>query len=197
MHASVVRSSGHGYSAHRLPLQGIADERDNSRVPRECWKLSRGLRVVTGVQGLIELGLLYVIVRSFFPHAFLRPVMVVAGALFIALCFARLQVTLDPVDAEVGITIGFWTRHVRLTQVERVEVRRFGTEIRVANGESYQFGPMPKFRLLESLLPIRSGFEGMDLAITQAAADARAADPDRAAAEDAATAGQAESWPCL
>ena len=156
-------------------------------MPQECWKLSRELRVLTAAYGFIYVGLLYVVLRFLFPHVFLVPVLVVAGVLYVALCFARIQVALDQAEGEVGITLGFWTRHVRLTQIERVEVRRFGTKIKVAGGETYGLGPLWKRRWLQRLLPVRSGFEGMDLAITQAAAAWRAADPDRAAAEDAAS----------
>jgi hypothetical protein len=42
-------------------------------------------------------------------------------------------------------------------------------------------------RRLRRLLPVRSGFEELDLAITEAVAAARASDPSRAAAEDAAS----------
>ncbi len=159
----------------------------NSRMPRESWKLSRGLRAVTAAYGLIYLGLLYVMVRFFLPRVFLMPVMVIAGVSYVALCFARFQVVLDRTGGEVVITPGLWTRHVRLTQVERVEVLWSGAQIRIAGGITCGFGPFWKRRWLRRLLPVRSGFEEMDLAITQAAAAARAADPGRAAAEDAAS----------
>ncbi len=141
---------------------------------------------MTAAYGLIYPCLLYVMMRFFFPRVFLMPVMVMAGVLYVALCFARFRVVLDRADGEVAIT-GLWTRHVRLTQIERIEVLRSGAEIRIAGGVTYGFGPFRKRRWLQRLLPVRSGFEEMDLAITQAAAAARAADPGRAAAEDAAS----------
>jgi hypothetical protein len=92
-------------------------------MPRESWELSRGLRAVTAAYGLIYPCLLYVMMRFFLPRVFLMPVMVMAGVLYVALCFARFRVVLDRADGEVAITVGLWTRHVRLTQIERVEVR--------------------------------------------------------------------------
>lgn len=74
-----------------------------------------------------------------------------------------------------------------LIRIERVEeVLRFGAEIEIAGGETVAFSPFRKRRRLARLLKIRTGFEGMELAITQAAAAARAADPGRAAAAKAA-----------
>jgi hypothetical protein len=163
------------------------DGHHNPHMLRESWKLSRGLRAVTAANGLIYLGLLYVMMWFFFPRVFLMPVMVIAGVLYIALCLARFQVVLDRIGGEVAITAALWTRHVRLTQVERVKVLWSGAQIRIAGGMTYGFGPFWKRRWLRRLLPVRSGFEEMDLAITQAAAAARAADPGRAAAEDAAS----------
>src|SRR5712691_6156498 len=59
--------------------------------------------------------------RFFFPHALLVPVTVVAAVLYLAGCFARVQVVLDPAAGDLAITTGFWTRHVRLTWIDRVE----------------------------------------------------------------------------
>lgn len=149
--------------------------------------MSRGLRAVTAAYGLIYLGLLVVVMRFFFPRVLLLPVTVTAAVLYVAVCIARVQVVLDEAAGEVALIAGPWTRHVRLTQVERVTVARSGVEIRIADGISYGIGPLRKRRWLWWLPPGRSGFEEMDLAIMQAAAAARAADPDRAAAEDAAS----------
>jgi hypothetical protein len=106
--------------------------------------------------GLIYVGLLYVILRFFFPRHLLMPVMVPAGVLYVALCFARIRVVLDRVGGEVAITTGLWTRHVRLTQIERIEVRRLGARIKVAGGEVVGFGFLRKRRWLERLLRIPS-----------------------------------------
>jgi len=125
--------------------------------------------------------------RFFFPRALLLPVTVIAAVLYVAVCLARLQMVLDQVGGEVKIIVGWWTRHVPLTQIEQVKVVRSGVQIRIAGGMSYGIGPLWKRRRLRGLPPVRSGFEEMDLAITQAAAAVRAADPDRAAAEDAAS----------
>jgi hypothetical protein len=165
----------------------LADEGQDGGMPGESWQISRGLRAVTAVYGLICLGLVYVVMRFFFPRVLLLPVTVIAAVLYVAACLARFQVVLDQVGGDVEIIAGWWTRHVPLTQIERVKVVRSGIEIRIAGGMSYGIGPVWKRRWLRRLPPVRSGFEGMDLAITQAAAAARAADPGRAAAEDAAS----------
>jgi hypothetical protein len=156
-------------------------------MPRESWQMSRGLRAVTAAYGLIYLGLVYVVMRFFFPRVLLLPVTVIATVLYVAACIARFQVVLDQVGGEVAIIVGWWTRNVPLTQIERVKVVRSGVEIRIAGGLSYGIGPLLKRRWLRWLPPVRGGFEKMDVAIMQAAAAARAADPDRAAAEDAAS----------
>ena len=156
-------------------------------MPRESWQMSRGLRAVTAAYGLIYLGLVPVVLRFFFPRVLLLPVTVIAVVLYVAVCLARLQVVLDRAVGEVAISVGWWTRHVPLTQIERVRVVRSGVEIRIAGGVTYGLGPLWERRWLRGLPPVRSGFEEMDLAIMQAAAAARAADPDRAAAEDAAS----------
>ena len=135
------------------------------------------------VDGLLCVGVLGAVMWFLFPHAFLLPVMVIAGVLYLVACFARVTVVLDQPGGEVTIGFGWWTRHLPLTQIERAEVLGFGIEI--AGRESYAFGPFRKRRWLQRWLRIRTGFEGMDRAVNEAAAAARAAGPDRAAAEDA------------
>ncbi len=56
----------------------------NSHVSQDCWKLARGLRAVTAAYGLVYVGLLYVIMRFFFPRVLLMPVMVTVGVLYVA-----------------------------------------------------------------------------------------------------------------
>jgi hypothetical protein len=136
---------------------------------------------------LVKLGFFYLMVRFFFPRVFLIAAMVIAGVLYAAACLARFRVVLDRAAGEVEITVGWWTRRVPLIRIERVEeVLRFGAEIEMAGGQTVTFSPFKKRRRLVRLLKIRTGFEGMELAITQAAAAARAADPVRAAAARAA-----------
>lgn len=156
-------------------------------MPRESWQVSRGLRAVMAAYGLVYLGLVYLVMRFFFPRVLFLPVTVIAAVLYVAVCLARFQVVLDRAGGEAAITVGWWTRPVPLTQIERIRVFRAGVEIRIAGGMGYEIGPFLKRRWLRWLPPVRSGFEGMDLTIMQAAAAARAADPDRAAAEDAAS----------
>lgn len=137
---------------------------------------------------LVRLGVFYLMMWFFFPRVFLAPAMVIAAVLYAAACLLRFRVLLlDRAAGEVAITIGLWTRRVPLVRIERVEeVRRLGAEIELAGGVTFTFSPFRKRRRLERLLKIRTGFEGMELAITQAAAAARAADPGRAAAVKAA-----------
>jgi hypothetical protein len=137
--------------------------------------------------GLVKAGLCCLMMRFFFPRGFVIPAVVIAGVLYAAACLARFRVLLDRAADEVAITIGLWTRFVPLIQIDRVEeVLRFGAEIETAGGVTFTFSPFSKRRRLVRFLRIRTGFEGMELAITQAAAAARAADPGRAAAAKAA-----------
>jgi hypothetical protein len=56
---------------------------------------------------------------------------------------------LDPAAGDVAITTGFWTRHVQLTRIERVEeVLRLGVMIKTGS-MAYRFGPFRKRRKLE------------------------------------------------
>jgi hypothetical protein len=164
----------------------IAGERHNFPVTRERWQPSPGLRAVAMASWLVKVGFFGLMVRFFFPRVFLMPALVSAGVLYAAACLARFWVLLDRAAGEVAITIGLWTRHVPLIRVERVEeVLRFGAEIEIAGGQTFSFSPFRKRRRLVRLLKIRTGFEGMELAITQAAAAARGAGPERAGAETA------------
>jgi len=168
-------------------LPFIAGQRHNLPVPPECWKPSGGLRAVAAVSWLVKAGLFCLVVRFFFPRVFLMPAVVIAGVLYVAACVTRFRVLLDRAAGEVAITVGWWTKHVPLIRIERVdEVLRFGAEIEIAGGVTFTFSPFKKRRWLARFLKIRTGFEGMELAITQAAEAARAADPVRAAASDAA-----------
>jgi hypothetical protein len=142
---------------------------------------------------LVKVGFFCLMMRFCFPRVLLMPAVVIAAVLYIAGCLAPFRVLLDHAAGEVAITVGLWTRRVPLILIERVEeVLRFGAEIELAGGDTFTFGPFRKRRRLTRLLKIRTGFEGMELAITQAAAAARAADPGRAAAAKAA-AGAARS----
>jgi len=141
------------------------------------------------VSWLVKAGLFCLVVRFFFPRVFLMPAVVIAGILYVAACVTRFRVLLDRAAGEVAITVGWWTKRVPLIRIERVdEVLRFGAEIKIAGGVTFTFSPFKKRRWLARFLKIRTGFEGMELAITQAAEAACAADPVRAAAEKAAAA---------
>jgi len=136
--------------------------------------------------GLVKVGFFYLVMRFFFPRVFLTPAMVIVGVLYIAGLLTRFRVLLDRTAGEVAITIGLWTKRVPLIRIERVdEILRFGAEIKLAGGVAFAYSPFRKRRRLARFLKIRTGFEGMELAITQAAAAARAADPGRAAAAKA------------
>jgi hypothetical protein len=177
----VITWPGTGY----LPL--IAGEHHNLSVLAECWKPSGGLKAVAMASGLVKVAFFYLMMRFFFPRVFLMPAMIAAGVLYAVGCLARFRVLLDRAAGEVAITIGLWTKRVPLTRIERVEeVLRFGAEIEIAGGVTFTFSPFRRRRRLARLLKIRTGFEGMELSITQAAAAARAADPGRAAATKAA-----------
>jgi hypothetical protein len=149
-------------------------------MPAERWGPSWELRVLAGVQGIVDIGLLGVFMWFFFPHALLVPVMAVAAAGFAAVFILPSRVVLlDAGRGEVAITVALWTRHVPLTQVTRVEQVGLGAEISTGDGWSYGFTPFAKRRrLVTRLRPrLRTGFEGMETAITRAAAVARGDDP--------------------
>jgi hypothetical protein len=148
---------------------------------QERWAPSWGLRVLAGVQGIVSAGLCYALLWFFFPHVLLVPVMAVAAAGFVAIFILPCRVLLDPGRSELAITVAFWTRHVPLTQVARVEESgRLGAEIRTASGWSFRISPFAKRRWLVAWLRprLRTGFEGMEAAVTQAAAVARGDDQD-------------------
>jgi len=132
------------------------------------------------VQAIFCVGLFYAVMWFFFPHALLVPVMAVVAAGFVATFILPFLVVLDPGRGEVAITVAFWTRHVPLTQVARVdESRRLGVEIAIAGGWSIGIGPFGKRRWLAAWLRprLRTGFEGVAAAVTQAAEAARAGAP--------------------
>jgi hypothetical protein len=136
---------------------------------------------------LAKAGFFCLMMRFFFPRVFLMPAMVIAGVLYAAACLARFRVLRDRAAGEVAITIGLRARRVPLIRIERVEeVLRLGAGIEIAGGVTFTFSPLRKRRRLLRLLKIRTGFEGMELAIAQAAAAPRVAGPGRAAAAKAA-----------
>lgn len=142
------------------------------------------MRAVAAARGLAGVGFACVMMWLFFPRVFFVPVVVIVGVMYVSLFIGPTRVTLDRLGGEVAITTGLWTRHVRLTQIKRVKVRRSEFKIRT-RGKKNDIGVSWMSRSTERLLRIRSGFEGMDRAITRAAAAARAAEPGRAAAADA------------
>ena len=149
-------------------------------MPQERWGPSWGLRMLGAVQAIFCVGLVYAVMWFFFPHALLVPVMAVVAAGFVATFILPFLVVLDPGRGEVAITVAFWTRHVPLTQVARVdESRRLGVEIAIAGGWSCEIGPLAKRRRLAAWLRprFRTGFEGVEQAVTQAAEAARAGAP--------------------
>src|SRR5512142_2154729 len=150
----------------------------------ERWAPSWGLRALAGVQGIVNAGLFGVVMWFFFPHVLLVPFVAVVVASFVGLFLLPYQALLDPGRGEVAIRLAFWTRHVPLTQVARVEESgRLGAEITTASGWSFGIGPFAKRRWLAAWLRprLRTGFEGMEAAITQAAEAARAGAPAPAA----------------
>jgi hypothetical protein len=167
----------------------IAGDRDNDYVRPECWKPSLALRIVTLARGLIFGVLGYILFRYLFPQFLLLTYLGIAGLALVSFCFMPLRVALNRADGEVAIGAAFWTKHVPLTQIKRVkQAHRLGIKISTAEGWSIRFGLPKKRPWLRRLLKIRTGFEGMERTITRAVAAARAADPDRAAADYAAAA---------
>src|SRR5262249_61309635 len=112
-----------------------------------------GLRVLPGVQGIVEFGFLGVLLWFFLPHVLLVPVVAVAAAGFVAVFILPSRVLLDHGRGEVAITVACWTRHVPLAQVTRVEPVGLGAEISAGDGWSYGFTPFAKHRRLLAWLP--------------------------------------------
>lgn len=145
---------------------------------QERWAPSWGLRMLAGIQAICYLSLGCVLMWFFFPHVLLVPAATVVAAECLAVLVLPFRVVLDPGRGEVAITVAFWTRHVPLTDVVRVEESgRLRAEIVTAGGWSFGIGPFAKRRWLAAWL--RTGFEGMEAAVTQAAEVARAGAPAR------------------
>jgi hypothetical protein len=126
---------------------------------------------VTAARRAISVGIWYVLMRFYFPQALVVPVALLAAVLYSAEILGRFRVRLDAAGGGLAITTWFWTRHLPLTRIERVdEVLRFGAAIKTGGGLTYRFGPFRKRRQLERWLRIRTGFEGMELAVTAATA---------------------------
>jgi len=128
-------------------------------------------------------GLCYLLMRFFFPHVFLLPVVIAVGVLAFGCCVAPLRVALDRSAGEVAIAF-LWTNHVPLARVKSVTELPLGVEIKTA-GLGYEFGGTGwYFRVLKRLLRIRTGFEGMQQAVANVrAASSGQAEPEGAACE--------------
>lgn len=121
---------------------------------------------------------MYVALWFFFPRVLLVPVLVLSALAALGGCVSRYRILLDSAAGEVAITAGFWTKHVRLTRIELVdETAGFAPKIKLADGWTYSITPFRKRGVLLRLLKIRTGFEGMERAITGAATAALAAEP--------------------
>lgn len=126
------------------------------------------------LRGAISVAVTYLVLRLLFVPVLLVPVVAAQCALLALVPFAPIRVVLDPDRQEVAITHAWWTRRIPLTEVRDVdEIPRFGAEIK-AGRMSYRFTPFRRRRWPERHLRLRSGFEGMETAITEAAALARA-----------------------
>ncbi len=141
-----------------------------------------GLRALAAIQAIYSSGLGCVMIWFFFPHVLLVLAAAFAAAAGLGALVVPFLIVLDPGRGEVAISVACWTRHVPLTEVTRVEESgRLGVEIGVANGWFYGFFPFRRRPLLTAMLRsrLRTGFAGMEAAITRAAAIARGDDPDR------------------
>jgi hypothetical protein len=148
----------------------------------ESWTPSWQLRAAGALRSAATVGGTCAVLWFFFPHVLLVPGTVLSGLLNLPQWLTPARVRLDRARGELAITFGWWTRHVPLNRIKGVdEVFRFGAVIATRDGWTYQISPFRKRRRLERWLRMRTGFEGMDLTITQAAAAARAENPGRPA----------------
>jgi hypothetical protein len=118
-----------------------------------------------------------------FAHVLLIPDTVIGTVSVLCWVLAPGRVVLDPAGGEVTVTIAFWPRRVPLARVTSVdEVLRLGAKISFAGRRGaewgYGFTPFRRRGWLERRLRVRTGFEGMELAITEAIAAGRGAGPD-------------------
>jgi len=144
----------------------------------ESWTPSRQLRAVGALRSAATVGGAYAVLWFFFPHVLLVPGTVLVGLLYLPRWLMPARVRLDRAHGELAITFGWWTRHVPLDRITGVdEVFRFGAVIATRDGWTYRISPFRKRRRLERWLRMRTGFEGMDLTITQAVAAVRAENP--------------------
>lgn len=144
----------------------------------ESWTPSWQLRAVGALRSAATVGCAYAALWFFFPHVLLLPGTVLVGLLYLPRCLMPARARLDRARGELAITLGWRTRHVRLDRIKGVdEVLRFGGVIATRDSWTYRISPFRKRRRLERWLRMRTGFEGMDLIIAQAAAAARAENP--------------------
>ena len=101
----------------------------------ECWEPSRGLRAVMAAHLVFSVGFCYVIMRFFFPHVFLLPVVIAAAMLAVCCCAAPLRVLLDHSAGELVITI-FRTELVSLARVKSVKELPFGFKVKTTRSGS-------------------------------------------------------------
>jgi hypothetical protein len=148
-----------------------ARKHQNSCVPPESWEPSWQLCALEALRSVLTLGCACAMLWFFFPRVLLPPGMILVGLSCLARCLLPARVRLDRARGELAITFG-WTHHVPLSRIERVdEVLRFGAVITTRESWQYRFSPFRKRRRVERWLRIRSGFEGMDLAVEAARAD--------------------------
>jgi hypothetical protein len=144
----------------------------------ESWTPSWQLRAVGALRSAVTVGGTYAVLWFFLPHVFLVPGTVLSGLLYLPRWLMPARVRLDRARGELAITFGWWTRHVPLDRISQVDqVFRFGAVIATRDSWTYRISPFRKRRRLERWLRMRTGFEGMELTITQAAAAARAENP--------------------
>ena len=144
----------------------------------ESWTPSWQLRAVGALRSAVTVGGTYAVLWFFLPHVFLVPGTVLSGLLYLPRWLMSARVRLDRARGELAITFGWWTRHVPLDRISQVDqVFRFGAVIATRDSWTYRISPFRKRRRLERWLRMRTGFEGMELTITQAAAAARAENP--------------------
>lgn len=141
----------------------------------ESWTPSWQLRAVGALRSAATVAGAYAVLWFFFPHVLLLPGTALAGLLYLPRWLMPAWVRLDRPHGELAITFGWWTRHVPLDRIGQVdEVFRFGAVVATRDGWTYRISPFRKRRRLERWLRMRTGFEGMGLTITQAAAAVRA-----------------------
>src|SRR5579859_7518000 len=130
------------------------------------WQPSAGLRAVKAATGIAGSAAGFLVYQFFYSHTILVTIMATYGALLVVFITAPVRVTLSPGQGEVRIRVWRFARRLPLTEITSVdESLGRGPAIKTGN-VTYSFLASRRLHWLERRLRIRTGFDGMEMAIT-------------------------------